>query len=66
MEIAKEPYVPGRLASAIRSWDADVAEYKGRDRYEQVLLAYLDREHERQLEAGLAVDEEGDVVKYPW
>lgn len=60
--------MPGRLASAIRSWDADVAKYKGRDRYEKVLLAYLDQEHEKQLEAGLlaADEEESDVVKYPW
>lgn len=35
-EIVKEPYVPGRLASAIRSWDADVARYKGREKYEEL------------------------------
>lgn len=34
----------GRLASAVRSWPADVAVYKGRRMYEDVLLGYLERE----------------------
>lgn len=57
-EIVKEPYVPGRLASAVRSWGDDVAEYKGKERYEQVLLEYLDRKHEEQLANGLDIDKE--------
>jgi hypothetical protein len=64
--IAQEPYVPGRLASAVRSWDEDVSRYKGREKYGRVLLEYLDKEHEKQLEAGLDVDKEDDVRKYPW
>jgi alpha-1,2-mannosyltransferase len=66
MEIAKEPYVPGRLASGIRSWDDDVAKYKGLERYGKVLLEYLDREHQRQLDAGLPLDKEEEVRSYPW
>ncbi|CCX04519.1 Similar to conserved hypothetical protein [Aspergillus fumigatus Af293]; acc. no. XP_752756 [Pyronema omphalodes CBS 100304] len=65
-EIVKEPYVPGRLASAIRSWDDDVAKYKGRERYEKVLLAYLDKEHQKQVEAGLPLEKEEEVVSYPF
>lgn len=65
-DMAKEPYVPGRLASAVRSWDGDVARYKGRERYGGVLLEYLDAEHEKQLKEGLELDKEDEVRKYPW
>lgn len=64
-EIAKEPYIPGRLASAVRSWGEDVSRYKGRERYQDVLLEYLDGEHRKQVEAGLAVDEK-EEEKYPY
>lgn len=63
-EIAKEPYVPGRLASAIRSWGDDVARYKGRERYQDVLLEYLDHEYKKQIEAGSV--EEGEDRPYPY
>ena len=67
-KIAQEPGVPGRLASAVRSWGADVSRYKGRERYGEVLLEYLDREHEKQVEAGLApVDGSADDgAAYPF
>jgi hypothetical protein len=65
-EIAKEPYVPGRLASAIRSWDEDVSRYKGRERYGEVLLEYLDQKHAEQVAAGLDVDKEDEVRSYPF
>lgn len=65
-EIVKEPYVPGRLASAIRSWGEDVARYKGREKYEEVLLEYLDRKHREQLEAGLDLEREDEVRRYPY
>ncbi|KAL4895812.1 hypothetical protein BDV59DRAFT_199798 [Aspergillus ambiguus] len=64
-EIAKEPYVPGRLASAIRSWDGDVSRYKGREKYEEVLLEYLDRKHGDQVTAGLDLEKENEVRSYP-
>lgn len=66
MEIAEEPYVPGRLASALRSWGDDVARYKGKKRYEEVLLEFLDRKHQEQLANGLEVDKEGEVRSYPF
>ena len=64
-KIAKEPGVPGRLASAVRSWGNDVAKYKGRERYQDVLLEYLDGEHRSQVEEGL-VGEDGEEGKYPF
>jgi len=63
-EMAKEPYAPGRLASAIRSWGDDVAKYKGRERWQDVLLAYLDKEDERQMAEGL--EPEGKEYVYPY
>ena len=53
VEIAEEPGVPGRLASAIRSWPPDVARYKGKRAYGNVLLDYLDKKHAEQCEKGI-------------
>ncbi|PGG96193.1 alpha-1,2-mannosyltransferase [Blastomyces parvus] len=68
VEIAKEPGVPGRLASAVRSWGDDVARYKGRERYGDVLLEYLDRMHQEQVEKGEVgtMEEEEEGGKYPF
>jgi len=49
VEICEEKGVPGRLASAVRSWGEDVSKYKGRERYGDVLLEYLDKKHEEQM-----------------
>ncbi|KAI9847638.1 MAG: mannosyltransferase [Sclerophora amabilis] len=65
-EIAQEPYVPGRLASAIRSWGDDVARYKGRERYQDTMLEYLDKKHEEQLAGGLVLEEEAEAHTYPF
>lgn len=65
-EICREPFVPGRLASAVRSWGEDVARYKGRERYGDVLLEYLDAKHEEQVEGGLDVEGVEEVRRYPW
>lgn len=65
-EVAKEDYVPGRLASAIRSWDDDVSKYKGKAKYGDVLLKYLDEKHEEQLDRGLDLQKEEEVRSYPW
>lgn len=65
-EMAQEDYVPGRLASAIRSWDERVSNYKGREKYGNVLLEFLDKKHEEQLRSGLDTDKENEVRKYPW
>ncbi|EPT03131.1 hypothetical protein FOMPIDRAFT_1082914, partial [Fomitopsis schrenkii] len=47
VDLAAEPGVPGRLASAVRGWSEDVAQYKGIERYRDV-LPYLDRRHQEQ------------------
>jgi hypothetical protein len=65
-QIAQEDYVPGRLASAIRSWGPDVSRYKGKERYGDVLLEYLDHEHKKQLDRGLDLSKEEEVRQYPW
>ncbi|EOD46230.1 putative alpha- -mannosyltransferase protein [Neofusicoccum parvum UCRNP2] len=65
-EICNEPYVPGRLASAVRSWNGEVSSYKGKERYEKVLLEYLDKRHQEQLAAGLDLEAEDDARQYPW
>ncbi|KAF8304832.1 hypothetical protein DL93DRAFT_2090079 [Clavulina sp. PMI_390] len=56
--LAKEKGVPGRLASAIRSWPEDVAEYKGQELYRDAVLPYLDAEHAKQVAAGIFVEGE--------
>ena len=65
-ELAKEPYVPGRLASAVRSWGEDVSKYKGKEKYKDVLLAYLDAAHEKQVAEGLDLSREDEVRCYPY
>lgn len=42
-EIAREQGVAARLASAVRSWPEDVALHRGRRRYQDVLLEFLDK-----------------------
>lgn len=58
-----EPGVPGRLASAIRSWPEDVNEYKGGSLYNDLLLPNLDRAHEEQIRSGVVhLDQDGEPV----
>lgn len=52
VKIARERGVPGRLASAIRGWSEETIVYKGRERYGDALLAYLDQRHAEQVESG--------------
>lgn len=67
VEIAAEPGVPGRLASAVRSWGDDVSGYKGKEKYEKVLLEYLDEKHEEQVKQGLDLEgKEEEERVYPW
>ncbi|KAI9674134.1 MAG: hypothetical protein M1817_001952 [Caeruleum heppii] len=66
-DVAQEPYVPGRLASAVRSWGDDVARYKGREMYQDTLLEYLDGMHKKQVEQGLIeVGKEEEAHVYPY
>ncbi|PWN49278.1 hypothetical protein IE53DRAFT_388526 [Violaceomyces palustris] len=60
-EMAKERGVPGRLASAMRSWPEDVKWYKGSELYSDCVLPYLDEMHQKQVEElGLQVDLDHD------
>ncbi|KAI1504622.1 alpha-1,2-mannosyltransferase [Biscogniauxia marginata] len=65
-EIAEEDYVPGRLASAVRSWGDDVSRYKGKEKYGDVLLEFLDKKHEEQIARGLDLSREDEVRAYPF
>lgn len=65
-EVVQEDYVPGRLASAIRSWGDDVSRYKGKEKYGEVLLEYLDKKHEEQIARGLDLSREDEVRAYPY
>ena len=42
-ELAREPDVPARLLSALKSWPADVGEYKGqfRGRWWETVVEYM-------------------------
>lgn len=58
--------MPGRLASAVRSWGDDVSRYKGKAQYTDVLLKYLDAMHEKQVKEGLDLEKEEEVRAYPY
>ncbi|KAH7888069.1 hypothetical protein F5I97DRAFT_1865375 [Phlebopus sp. FC_14] len=61
-ELVRERGVAGRLASAVRSWPDDVAIYKGRKMYRDILLGYLDECAARE---GITGREEG-MAAYPY
>jgi hypothetical protein len=65
-EICEESYVPGRLASAVRSWGDNVSKYKGKEKYGEVLLEYLDKKHAEQVANGLDLEKEEEVRAYPF
>jgi hypothetical protein len=65
-EVCEEAGVPGRLASAVRSWGENVSRYKGREMYGDVLLEFLDRKHEEQVEQGLDVEKIEEERSYPF
>lgn len=65
-ELGKERGVPARMASAIRSWPADVAEYKRSSLYKDVLLEYLDECANRQIEKGEVEGGEKIIAEYPY
>lgn len=62
-EICGEPNVPGRLASAVRSWPDDVSIYRGQAQFQEVLLEYLDKKHEEQLANRLVLENQDE---YPY
>ncbi|KAJ9401701.1 hypothetical protein DTO282F9_1471 [Paecilomyces variotii] len=62
--IAQEPHVPGRLAEAIRAWDDVVSAYKGKEKWEHILLPYLDEQHQLQQKRGII--EITEEAQYPF
>jgi len=59
VSLVREPGVPSRLASAVRSWPGVVARYKSREIFGEVLLSYLDEWATKQATAGIcSVDED--------
>jgi Protein of unknown function (DUF3445) len=65
-ELGKERGIPARMASAIRSWPADVAKYKALALYENVLLGYLDECARIQVEKGEVGEGERMKAEYPF
>lgn len=61
--LAKEPAVPGRMASAVRGWPESVRAYKAGPIYQDILLKYLDECAQEQEERGIAED---PTRKYPF
>ena len=62
-DLVRERGVAGRLASAVRSWPEDVATYKGRDMYREVLVGYLDECAERE---GIVAGPVEGMLGYPY
>ncbi|KZT12648.1 uncharacterized protein LAESUDRAFT_640177 [Laetiporus sulphureus 93-53] len=65
VDLAKEPGVPGRLASAIRGWQEDVAQYKDLFAYKDI-LQYLDECHAEQLKQGVIRADDPQTSDFPF
>lgn len=63
--MAEEKGVPGRLASAMRSWPDDIAWYKAAELYRDIVLPYLDAKHLEQVQKGWVKEgeDEDEVLK---
>ncbi|KZP00395.1 hypothetical protein CALVIDRAFT_544076 [Calocera viscosa TUFC12733] len=64
-KLGAEPGIPGRMASAIRSWPDDVAQYKGKTSYKDAVLDMLDRAHAEQVAQGI-IFESDKASTYPF
>lgn len=63
IEICKEPYIPLRLLNGINSWTDDVKEYRGYDRFKDVVLPYLNEKVKEQESMGYT--RENEINNYP-
>lgn len=63
-ELCKEPYIPRRLLNGIESWTDDVREYRGYEKFKDVLLPYLAEQAEAQEKLGYTLDTEPQVYPY--
>ncbi|KAK0206070.1 hypothetical protein DFS33DRAFT_1312070 [Desarmillaria ectypa] len=62
-QLVKEPGIPARMASAVKSWPESVETYKGKELYGSVLVEYLDKCAQEQADIGVKVD---PAKKYPF
>ncbi|QFZ26288.1 hypothetical protein EJF18_20187 [Clavispora lusitaniae] len=63
-ELVEEPHVPRRLLNAVESWSDDVREYRGYEKFKDVLLPYLQEKAEQQEKRGYVPETEPSV--YPF
>ncbi|KAH3683295.1 hypothetical protein WICPIJ_005765 [Wickerhamomyces pijperi] len=63
-EMCKEPYVPKRLLDGIESWSDDVREYRGYDKFYEVVLPYLREKVAEQ--AAMGYTDENEAEQYPF
>ncbi|VEU22531.1 DEKNAAC103409 [Brettanomyces naardenensis] len=63
-KMCQEPYVPRRLLNGIVSWEDSVKEYRGFDKFKDVLIPYLNDKALEQEEQGYTIDNEKE--KYPF
>lgn len=63
-EICQEPHIPNRLLSAIESWSPDVQEYRGYEKFKDVIMPYLREKAAEQLRQGYIPEKEPSV--YPF
>lgn len=63
-EICKEPHIPRRLLDGIESWSDDVREYRGYDKFKDVLLPYLEERAQEQEKLGYT--EKTEPAVYPF
>lgn len=57
VELVKEPYIPRRLLNGILSWEPDVQEYRGYNKFKDILLPYLEEKAEQQEKLGYLPEE---------
>lgn len=63
-ELCSEPYIPQRLLNAVESWSDDVREYRGYEKFKDVLLPYLQKCAAEQEKLGYTISSEPSV--YPF
>lgn len=64
VEMAKEPHIPRRLHNAILSWEDDVQEYRGYEKFKDILLPYLDEKAKEQESQGIVTEKEANQFPF--
>lgn len=63
-KMCQEPHIPKRLLDGILSWDDDVKSYRGYEKFQKVLMPYLEEQANIQDANGITVENEVDM--YPF